>query len=372
MARGQAAAERGESATNNALLAARTAPCLNWFWYLRGLWTEARGWLSSLARLTDLPSNVECRLLGGESRFAVEQGDLAAATGLIGRSLAVAERAGDRATAAVAIGLQGLFLTRTGAPAAVARERSERALELTRTIEPAEFLAAMQPELGWWIGMQHQARCQRALFDGDLAEATDAGREALRAMRSLGEPLGTALALGSMALLGMRAGDLTGARTLLDEALALAHQGLPPPIAADVLGHLATVTRLSGDSAGAREMLGQSLTLRRDHGLRLGAANDMVALAAVELPGDPTAAATLLAASEAIVAAVAARRRPVEQLEFAQCQRKAQKALDEAAFGVASSAGADMTYEDALRYALKRTTGRPTSHDRIPAEAGGH
>jgi predicted ATPase/DNA-binding XRE family transcriptional regulator len=355
LTRGRALAESGAPAEGQALLAARTAAGLMWFWYFRNYWHEGRSWLGSLARLTDLPPNLHGRLLGWHSSLAFYQGETGTAESLGRRALTIAERSGERALAAVITAIQAVHAAWSG-KLDEAGELAGRALAAITALNPAAFETAHLPTRDWMIGFVQYARAQRALFVGDVDEADEATRLALETMRLLGQPFGTTAALSLRGSLLTRRGDLRGARVRLEEALELAHHAAPGQVQADILGRLAKVAQLGGDDAEARRLFARSLALRRELGHKLGVAQDLVGLAAVELASRSQVAATLLAASDALLATIDVRRRSADHDEFVRWRERARCALGDDELAAAWDRGAGMPYDDVVRYAIAVAT----------------
>ena len=354
LARRHVLAGRNATADEQALRAARTASCLTWFWAVRSYWHEGRIWLGSFSRLRHLPPDVESGLLAWHSCLAFFQGDFVAADGLARRALDIEEQTGLQAGAAISGGLRAIYAIGAGR-LEEAGERAAGCLAMMRAVAQVEFEAVHLPPRPWMTGIQHHVLAQRALFAGALDEAVEASGIALETMRGLGEPFGLTMALSLRGLLATRTQDLTRARAFLQEALTLAQDGAPRSVA-DILGRLATVMHASGDVAEARRLYAQSLDLGRELGHKFGVSEDLLGLAAMEMPVDPGAGTTLLAASQALLTAIAARLRPVEQQEFTQYEQVARTALTDQEFTSAWNAGAAMSYDDAVRFAIERAS----------------
>src|SRR5262249_42900690 len=82
----------------------RLAAALHWFWFIRGDYTEGRGWLSALLGLLgegvhrgpDVPLAVRARALCAAGHLAYPQGDAQAARMLLHESLSLAQESEGR------------------------------------------------------------------------------------------------------------------------------------------------------------------------------------------------------------------------------------------------------------------------------------
>ena len=70
------------------------AGALRYFWFLRGHWSEGRGWLEE-ALAANAGASVRAKALGGLAKLAVEQGDHERAETAAGEALALHRELGD-------------------------------------------------------------------------------------------------------------------------------------------------------------------------------------------------------------------------------------------------------------------------------------
>jgi predicted ATPase len=76
-------------------LGLRLASALRYFWFLRGHWSEGRGWLEEvLAANAGAEASVRAKALGGLAKRAVEQGDHERAKTLLGEALVLSRKLG--------------------------------------------------------------------------------------------------------------------------------------------------------------------------------------------------------------------------------------------------------------------------------------
>jgi predicted ATPase len=181
-----------------------------WFWYMRGLLGEGRGWFRrALAATPAEPSAERGLALRGAAATARVMGDFVEATQLGTESLDVCRALGD--DRGIAASLNTLCISAmVSADLTAARRYGEESLEVAERLGDARGLANSRNSLG--IVARNLGELDRAaeLFASarDLYGANGNGR-------------GVAAALSNLAILGRRTGDLQRARDLSLEALHL-------------------------------------------------------------------------------------------------------------------------------------------------------
>lgn len=181
-----------------------------WFWYMRGLLGEGRGWFRrALAATPAEPSAERALALRGAAATARVMGDFIEATQLGLESLDVCRALGD--DRGVAASLNTLCISAmVRADLTAARRYGEESLEVAERLGDARGLANSRNSLG--IVARNLGQLDRAseLFASarDLYDANGNGR-------------GVAAALSNLAILARRTGDLERARELSLEALHL-------------------------------------------------------------------------------------------------------------------------------------------------------
>ena len=269
----------GESAT-----AMRLAAALAWFWYLRGHFSEGRGWLDrALAAPEKAPASTRARGLNGAGNLAYAHGDYAGAAAAYEEGLALFRGLGDtQGVANVLNNLGNLARARGDYPRAVAL--LEENLALRRQLGDRGGLALALNNLGL---VAHHG--------GDHARAARFFEESLALNRELGDRHHVALALNNLGNLAQQRGDYTLATTLHQENLALCRELGDTRGVANTLNNLALVAQDRGDYTEAAAMLEESQALSRELGDQDGIANALNNLGLVARDrGDAARAAALL------------------------------------------------------------------------------
>jgi len=311
------ARERGE-----AELGLRLAASLGPFWYVRGFFTEGRGWVEGLLALAPRAAGV------GDDGGA-------GAPGVAGVS-AVA-RAKALAVASTFAGVQ---------------EDIERALVAA---EEAAALARGR-QAGWATGVALQMLGQVAWAGGDLHRATAYLEESVAQLQAVGEPGLAASYLTGVGLIALDRGDLERATACCEESLAFARRAgadYPEGLALRVL---ADVARQRGDLAGAEGLGREQLLVWKRVGAPANLARNLEGLAltaAADGEGARAArAARLLGAAAALRERVGAPLRAGRRANMEREAAVAQAALGEAAWAAAFAAGRALTLEGAITEAL--------------------
>ena len=170
--------------------------------------------------------------------------------------------------------------------------------------------------------------------------------ESLARFQELGDDLGVAAVLTSLAELARQEGDYPRARAALEEALALERGANDLQCIATTETNLAYVLYHSGDYDQARALLAQSLRLFREVGSAYSAAWALVAWAGLEqAQGDFSKAATLLGAANALAEPGGAPFDPVDQQDREEIAAAISAGLGAGEWRSAQDRGRTMTLE---------------------------
>jgi DNA-binding CsgD family transcriptional regulator len=194
------------SATDPAM-ALRLANRLTGFWSMRGHFSEGRQRLGEL--LDRVPSDDPERLdaLNGAAWLATDQGDRAAALGLLDESISRARVVQDLVREAAGLYFRGRAKQVIGDPAG-SRADIERALELqTAAGDDAGLAAAL-----WMAGAA-------AFFDDDLGLAIERFERCMQLSAGLGLPAVEARALMLLGVSRLERGNLPGAKAALAKSV---------------------------------------------------------------------------------------------------------------------------------------------------------
>jgi predicted ATPase/DNA-binding CsgD family transcriptional regulator len=338
--------------------ALRMAGALWWFWFLRGLYDEGRGWLeASLAAGGDVPALYRAKALVAAGDFAFLRTEYAPARGRIEEGLALYRALEDRRGVARAVQLLGSIAREQGRYAQ-AEAFHEESLALSRGLGDDWGVAQSLDYLGFVAWLR-----------GDLDRAADLCAEAHAAFGELGDGEGVAWSLMSLGAVALYGGEHARAATLLEEALVLSRGAGYREVVAWSLNGLGVLARREGKPGRAAGLLGESLALHRELGDRWRTASVLEELGGVSAStGDPERAAVLLGAAGALRRAISDPVPPCERPDRDRDSAIVRDGLDDAAFARAGTRGEAMDLAGAYEYALE--TGRRAAQDPA-AETGG-
>jgi non-specific serine/threonine protein kinase len=296
---------------------------LQWYWRVRWLLGEGRGWTEAVLALpaAAAPSAPRMQALNSAARLANLQADYRAARALALECAAIARMLGDRATLAHALDRQAYA----------------------------------------------------AMGEGDVTAARALWEESVALFRSVDDRPGLAIVLIHLGIAVQREGDLTRAMALQRESAALAQAIGERSTLAVALMDLANVARLQGNPEEAGARLKEALTVAAELGYPYQVLGPLEALAVVAArTGDATRAARLFGAVEALRSSSATPTGMTINRGLtitADLLAEARAALGEPAFAAAWAEGRAMTLEQAVAAALAVTVA--AIHPAPSDEAGG-
>jgi predicted ATPase/class 3 adenylate cyclase/Tfp pilus assembly protein PilF len=233
----------------------RLGGLLWWFWFVRGHYSEGRRWLEG-ALATGGQGSVESRAmaLAGVGALAFEQDDLdraeeASAAGLELLEGRASERAGIRPYLLLTLGHVALEKGDHGRAARL----FEQSLSSSRKIGDGLGLAGSIMSLA-----------SESYEQGDLERATELYEEGIGLFREQGDKLGLAWCLINLGLVAYSQGDLRRAAKLTEEGVALLRDLGARADAAVGLCNLGWISLLQNDPGIAADHFEESLTLARD------------------------------------------------------------------------------------------------------------
>lgn len=238
--------------------ALRLVAALVRFWYLRGHWSEGRGWLeATLAVSTESQSVHRASALDGVGLITLFQNDYPQATAYLEESLGLFRSLGDQDGIASA-------LTKLGFIAAFENDLA-RAEEIRAAILPLKPDLEEQSTVGYlliFLGLS-------AVIRGEMGDALALHRESLEIFRQLANLHGMVWCLTNLGLLEMVTGNIQAAEEDLREDVVLAVQlGEPASIQYALLG-LATVAAQEGKPLRAARLWGVAEATREAAGMDL-------------------------------------------------------------------------------------------------------
>lgn len=240
----------------------RLAGALRWFWYLRGHWSEGRGWLERALTLpgANAPTHARAMALYGAGELARLQGERAAARRLLEEALHLWREQADK-------GGLAYTLTSLGQVAISERDRAAARRLLTESIN-------LFREIGDRRGLAYALRgLGTACSPEEAEESQRLFEESIWLFREIEDTWGLATPLGNVGFLAYRRGDWATARRLYEESLAILRQVGDKWLIADALNVLGEIARCEGDYQRAASLYQEAMALFRELGSRRGLAS---------------------------------------------------------------------------------------------------
>jgi non-specific serine/threonine protein kinase len=271
-----------------AALGLRLATALRLFWFMRGYLTEGREQLAQLLALADISDRDRAQALDCAGFLARYQGDYAAATHLIGESLAIWRRLEHTQGVADALSNLGYVMLHQGDYTA-ARAMYEESLALNQVSGNLQGRADCLSHLG-----------MAAFYQGDAATAQRLHEDSLAIWRALGDIEGVAYALYHLGDVALSHANAAAASRFTESLAASVELGWPWGIVSAVEGAAGfaalhhrphAAMRLAGFAARLRTTVAIPLATAREQLLarRLEPAHTMLdapALAAALVEGE--------------------------------------------------------------------------------------
>ena len=327
----------------DAELGLRLAGALSYFWYARGHFREARGWLEeALAKTGETLTDARARALRELGTLAVDQADYELAEATCGEALALYRRLGDKKGVSLSCVDLGWSATFQG--------HDERATALFEE----GLVAARESKDVWSISYALNALSVMAGNRGNFERAEALWEEGLALARKLGDRRRVTAILHNMALAKLAQGNFERAEALWEENLVLGKQSQ------DTLGialsyvHLGIVATRRGDLERARTLLEEGLVLMGELGIKAGIAQTLESLAGLAgASGETQEAARLWGAADALREAVGVPWLSLERRIHWPYLDAIRSRSEEAVWTEAWEEGRAMTPEEAVTHALK-------------------
>jgi tetratricopeptide (TPR) repeat protein len=321
---------------------ARMCASLWIYWMVRGLWSEARGWLEAgVANAGQVDPVIYSKLLYQAGQVANYMGDLARARGLLETCVALRRDAGDRKDLSGALCALGGVLTRSreGRRAAAILEE---ALSVARESDDPLRTGLALCELGL-VGMDART----------FEEAASYFDEALVIFRRTGATRQIASALHNLGDIAKRQGAYARAEGLVRESLAMAVEAGDRHLIARTVHLLGSVASERGRYDEAAAHFATALEMDRETGDREGVACAVEGFAGVAAAqGRPDRALLLAGAAVAARGSEAALYPPGERVTLERQLLTARSALGDDAAARAFDEGRALTLAQAVSLAL--------------------
>lgn len=275
---------------------------LSRFWHTMSHLAEGRRWLERALAATPGEPAVRARALHGAGQLVYRQGDCSAAQAFLTEALGIHRELGDEANVAWDLRSLGLVL----------------------------------------------------LSLGDYGRAGNCLEEALAIHERLGDPVDMARTLGSLALVAMAAGRYEAAQGRLRECVELAQNTGDEWALATAIGVQGELAMEVGDYEAAQTHLQVSITFLARLADEASVAYRLEGFARLAaLRGQRTRALTLAAAGAAIRARVGSVAVPHWRRRLDEAMARCRRHLGPRAAGAAHAAGAALSVDEAITYALE-------------------
>jgi adenylate cyclase len=274
---------------------------------------------------------------------AYAQSDYTAAEALFAESLTLYREMGHKLGIAKSLTNLGLVYQEQG-DNATARARFDESLALYRVMDSKSGIAQSLNNLGLEAMSRGDNAAAQALFDDCLALC-----------REMDDKYGMAMSFGNLGIVAYSLGDNAAARALHEKSLALRREIADKRGVAMTLLNLGIVAWRLGDAISARALFDESLQLHVEMDDKLGIVYDLLGLAGVaSREGASGRAVRLLAAAEALRAAIQLEIASDGRLMNDETTASAKAALGEAAFTDAWAEGERLTLAEATALAMQK------------------
>ena len=321
----------------------RLAGALWLFWWIRGYFDEGRRWLEEIIAQGNMGSVVaRIRALDGLSWLADVQGDLDRAEAIAEEGLQLSANAAIESDIVASLrGTLGDVVLLQG--------------DLERAKEQFEESARLYREAGDKRGLAEAIGGLGNVFNdsGDYDQAKKYYEEGLSLAREAGSAEARGAFLYSLGHIYLLEGDHERATGLIEEAVSILRGRRRKDDLEFALDNLGWAALLGGDHDRAEALHKESLVLCRELGDRYIASESLEGLAcSAGARGEAGRAATLFGAAETLRELVGYQQVPRERALREPYLTAARSAIEEAAWEEAWRVGREMTFEEAVTYAL--------------------
>ena len=324
------------------------------FWYIRGYLSEGRKWLrDALEHGGDAPAAVRAKAFNSLGNLSGAQSDYEAARICHEQSLALWQELGHEQGIANALSNLGNTARLQG--------------DYVRSIALYEQSLALNRKLGNKRGAALLLRNLGVVIQqlGDHEKARQNIEEALLMQREIGDKQSIAISLDGLGIIAKSSGDYKSARAYFEECLGLRRELGDKAGEAGTLQDLGEIFAEEGDLQTARDLQSASLRARYELGTRRGVAHCLQGLAVLEREqAEPRRLTRLLAAAEALRAAIGVPFTAQDRSRYEQWLEIARAKLGPEAFAAAWDEGKALSLEDAVNLALE---GSPSPASTTPA-----
>jgi predicted ATPase/class 3 adenylate cyclase len=314
----------------------RTATKMQWFWYVRGHYSEARQWYDRFlaADLSAVEPETRARILCSAGILAGEAAYYSTAMRWLEEALAIArENALEGATTRA---LHGIGL--------VALDRADFGLGQAVFEEGLSIYRRNGTQGQVTTALMNLAEIRLGL--GEFRDAEELFKEGLGMFRTLGRPRGVAFALDGLGKIALYEADLKTARELLEQSLTTRREIGDRRATADSLASLGTLLIEEGKDEAAKACFREAQSINLDIGFRRGSAQCLEGLAALS---EPLIGAKLWGAASRLREEAGVPHYPVDRTKYEARIAAARLVLDnDGAFDQGWAEGRAMTLEQAV------------------------
>jgi len=338
--------------TEDAEWGLRLGTALFRFWETREYLDEGRDSLGKLLKMTGAAActKARARALFAAGVLASEQGDYAAAIGLLRESLKIERQLQDSQGVAVSLNAMAV-VARDQGDVATAHSLSEESLGVWRDVGDLKAVARSLSNLANIVKLQGDYPRARSLYD-----------ECLSIFRGLGDRTGVAWSLNYQGDAARDQGDTTAARTLYERALAIFHELGDRWGIAGTLADLGSLARAEEDFVTAQSLYRESLRIFQELDHKRGIARLLECFACSAATQRKAETSLRLAGTAAALRqTIGAPLAPREKAVLEPFLDSARKAMSNTASATAWLEGWSMTVEKAIEDALKRDTASSAS-----------
>ena len=328
--------------TGDAEWGLRLGTALFRFWETREYLAEGRARLGKLLKMAGAAAatKARARALFSAGVLASEQGDYAAAEGLVRESLEIALDLGDKQGAAVSLNALAINARGRG-DLSVARSLFEGSLDLWREVGDQKAVARSLSNLA-----------NTAKLQGDNGRARTLYGECLSIFQELGDRTGVAWSMNYQGDVARDQGDSVAAGTLYEQALAIFRELGDRWGIAGTLADLGSLAREQGNYASARTLYSQSIRMFQELDHKRGIARLLECFATAAARQEAERSLRLAGAAAALRQNIGAPLTPVEQAKLEMNLQPARQALSNAAGVTAWLEGWALPAEKAIEEVL--------------------
>lgn len=373
--------------TDSARVCLELAGALWRFWYIRGYMVEGRDHLARSLRQTPESRTVAVsKVLHGMATMTYAQGNYVEAQSIHEQSLTIRREVGDEQGIADSLYHLG-FIARDQGNYEAARAMYGESLAIHRKLgtrygianslnslgdlsyAQGDYITAysqyeeshvISRELGNKHGIANSLSSLGSVAEkqGNYVEARSLHEESLAIRVELGDKYGLAGSIQRLGNLAFAQGDYLQAQSQYEESLAIYRElGNKQGIVIS-LNNLGDVSYNRGDYGVSRSLYEEGLAIGREMGDKQGIAYSLEGLASVFFSEmDVLKAVVLWGAADALREGIGAPLSPDERAKQDERVEQCRAALETTAFAAAWEEGRDLTWEQAIGYALGEITG---------------